>query len=758
MKKPTPSVCHGSILLVTLTLITLLFVLVWRAFDYSLFTGRAACRIQLRQQVFTLGDSAIEMLFAQFKDGFRQYGGSFGNMTPDRTFFKTYLTGTTPLRVPTGAAFPELAAYFPDVSDFPSARLDQSPTQVFTTYAIEPLDAQGRVAASGTCDAVITNSPEGLREGRAYRYLATVDVALPTRNGTVTAHLSRIFEFQVKSFLNYAIFANSYLEIHPGPNMTITGPVHTNSGLFVGAGGGTVTFTDSVEGVQLPGTSGSSYNGIYTGRMKSPSNNSTATDLQHGDTAATPAGVGWTNRNANSKPVTPLDIDPSKFSTVDSNPNNDSYHEIVEAAVFPLTNNPDPFSPNDNRTNASTPFDYQHLQTLRMANVADLIITLDNASHDVTQPATVTITDSSGNGISPTSDLYKAFVVGNFTTARGSQITNKVLTTTDSFVDVREQDSHGNAMMQVTTVDIAALNAAAAAGAFTIPSDTGLGIVINDLRPTKAYTPAVTHNVYTTSTNKYGQVVVTGTTVVVDSPAVPKTEPAVRLKNGYVMPSGGLTIVSQNPVYVQGDYNTGGSASNQPVSNTRTGNWSDPTRPDPTTVTSASGLITYTDPVTNRTNTYYWQPAAIVADAVNVLSNNWSDARAGTMPTATPTTINAAFLAGNVPTTDTNYSGGVENFPRFLENWSGVRFNYVGSMVILFPSQQAVGTWGKSGVYNAPTRNWAYDKNFMQFGVPLLSSGGSSMGGMSGGGSRKTIAGGGAKMFFRKQWISRNVQ
>jgi len=141
-----------------------------------------------------------------------------------------------------------------------------------------------------------------------------------------------------------------------------------------------------------------------------------------------------------------------------------------------------------------------------------------------------------------------------------------------------------------------------------------------------------------------------------------------------------------------------------------------------------------------------------------VLSNNWVDTNAGTQPTAKATTINAAFVAGNVPTTNSNYSGGVENYPRFVENWSGVRFNYVGSMVILFASQQATGPWKSSGVYSAPTRNWAYDKNFLNFGVPLLASGGSGPGGMGGGGSRKTIAGGGAKMYFRKQWISRTVQ
>ena len=772
MKTPhPPQKTQASTLIVTLSMIVVLFTLAWAAFDFSFFTGRNSKRINTRQQAMAVGDSALELLFAQFKDAFSSYGGSLGNLSPDRTYFKTYLSGTTPLRVPTGAAFPELAEYFPNVSNFASARLDQSPSQVFTTYAIEPLDATGAVATNGTCVGVTTNSPSGTREGKAFRYLATVVVTLPAPGGqTVTAQMSRMFEYQVKSFLNYAIFANSYLEIHPGPNMTINGPVHTNAGLYVGAASGTCTFTDAVEGVQLPTTSGSSskYSGIFQGRMVSGSNNSVATDPAHSGTGTAPAGIGWINRKADASPVTPLDISQSTLiqSTsptlkdqwgnllpYDTNPNNDSYHEIIEPAVFPLTTYPDPFSPNDTRTSASTPFDYNHLETLRMSNIADYTITLDNATHDVRQPAVITITDASGATVSTTSDLYKAFVTG--LTVSGS--TYKVLTTGSSFVDAREADSHGNANMQVTNVDVGMLKGAVDAGAIPASSDSGLGIIVNDVRPTQAYVPAVTHNVYTTSTNARGVVTITGTTVVVDSPAIPKTEPAVRLKNGYVMPSGGLTVVSQNPVYVQGDYNTGGSASSQPVSNSRTGNWPDPTKPDPTTVVNANGLITYTDPITNQTNTYYWQPAAIVADAINVLSNNWTDANSGSQPVAKATTINAAFIAGNVPTTSSNYSGGVENYPRFLENWSGVRFNYVGSMVILYASQQATGVWG-TGVYSAPTRNWAYDKNFLNFGVPLLASGGSGPGGMGGGGSRKTIAGGGAKMYFRKQWISRTVQ
>ena len=56
----------------------------------------------------------------------------------------------------------------------------------------------------------------------------------------------------------------------------------------------------------------------------------------------------------------------------------------------------------------------------------------------------------------------------------------------------------------------------------------------------------------------------------------------------------------------------------------------------------------------------------------------------------------------------------VENFPRFLENWSGKTFTYNGSMVVMFYSLLSTAPWpGTGSVYNAPNRNWAFDINFL---------------------------------------------
>ena len=95
----------------------------------------------------------------------------------------------------------------------------------------------------------------------------------------------------------------------------------------------------------------------------------------------------------------------------------------------------------------------------------------------------------------------------------------------------------------------------------------------------------------------------------------------------------------------------------------------------------------------------------------------WSDANAGSSLSsriAANTTVNSAFLAGIVASNGSYYSGGVENFPRFLEDWSNRTFTYNGSMVVMYPSKYATGFWGgNNNTYSPPNRNWAFDLNFM---------------------------------------------
>ena len=55
----------------------------------------------------------------------------------------------------------------------------------------------------------------------------------------------------------------------------------------------------------------------------------------------------------------------------------------------------------------------------------------------------------------------------------------------------------------------------------------------------------------------------------------------------------------------------------------------------------------------NTTNTY---PAAVLADAFSILSDNWNDSMTNKLPFASNTTVNAAMFVGIVPS-NPNISG-----------------------------------------------------------------------------------------------------
>lgn len=108
-----------------------------------------------------------------------------------------------------------------------------------------------------------------------------------------------------------------------------------------------------------------------------------------------------------------------------------------------------------------------------------------------------------------------------------------------------------------------------------------------------------------------------------------------------------------------------------------------------------------------------WKPASVLADTLNILSNDWKDINIGSVPpAASDTEVNAAFLAGTDLTAGGKYNGGLENYPRFHENWTNKTFRYRGSFVSLDLPAHANGAWGGSGIYSPPKRDWDYDTRF----------------------------------------------
>ncbi len=163
--------------------------------------------------------------------------------------------------------------------------------------------------------------------------------------------------------------------------------------------------------------------------------------------------------------------------------------------------------------------------------------------------------------------------------------------------------------------------------------------------------------------------------------------------------AGGFTVGSENPVYIFGDYNTSAA---DPT-------WNNPNAADP--AHSAAGVI---------------------ADAVTMLSDDWSDISSlnspssdGGRPANTQTYFRVAVAGGkniNFPVNvccgawsvgDWGTDGGLHNFLRQLQSWN-TTMNYKGSMVSMYYSTYSTGTDKNGGgtVYEPPTRNYIFDPLF----------------------------------------------
>lgn len=167
---------------------------------------------------------------------------------------------------------------------------------------------------------------------------------------------------------------------------------------------------------------------------------------------------------------------------------------------------------------------------------------------------------------------------------------------------------------------------------------------------------------------------------------------------------------------------------------------------DPTGVTMVTDQAAYVEGsynINGPSGNPTWNPAAIIGDTLNVLSNNWESTGSNDAKSLLPlnnrpaanTEINAAFIAGVDTTVVGNYNGGFENYPRFQEDWSGTTLTYLGSLVSLGTPSYANGPWcgtggscdistgtctggtsgannGQCNTYNPPARNWDYDGKF----------------------------------------------
>jgi len=209
-------------------------------------------------------------------------------------------------------------------------------------------------------------------------------------------------------------------------------------------------------------------------------------------------------------------------------------------------------------------------------------------------------------------------------------------------------------------------------------------------------------------------------------PNVP-ISPVSTTTNG-VTYSGGFTVASENPVYVMGNYNSNAAD---------------------TFFTGATGGTPGPD-----LSTPSHSAAAVIADSVTILSNNWANGtNSGDLMsmvgssaynndiTMGSTTNTAGPYAGDRIGATTYYrlaisggknmafpfpawenatdygfgtDGGIHNFLRFLEDWTGQTLHYGGSLVSLYYATYNTGIFKccQYSVYSPPVRDYYFDSDF----------------------------------------------
>jgi len=482
----------------------------------------------------------------------------------------------------------------------------------------------------------------------------------------VPATVSESIQFASIPLFQFAIFYNMDLEIAAAQTLNIVGPVYSNGGIW--SGSTTITFKNTVSAVGIAtNTANDPFCTGYTGSGKSTY--SLAGQPTSGNDRIT-MPIGTNNNPATVEGLINLPPSPYTLNTAGAYTTNGLTY-LANAADLYLTN-----FPNGTNWGSLVPRGTNMILYYQDALNTPYLTQIPYDFYIMTNKKVA-------NGIFFTNWVYTTLTTNlncytNIWYAGYSFLTNAI------FYDWREGWNSGNGppkTVQAVQIDLAKYNIW-----LTNSAATNNGISYNTQCKLSSHKSHPVDSIYI-----YNAVPLTSTTL-----------PAVRVVNGGILPSQtapyGFTVATAMPLYVWGTYNASNSTG------------------------SSLGL---------NSTTYTW-PAGLMGDSVTILSTGWLDTNSvfaykstdtGGGPAAANTTVNAAILAGIVPSTNSSYSGGVENFLRMLENWGSSRtLTYNGSIVVMFPSQYATNFWQQTGnYYTAPNRAWAFDTNFVQqAGLPPL--------------------------------------
>ena len=384
------------------------------ALAYTMQANRDAQRTIAMEGGQTVGDAYMDWAYGYWRSICK---GTANMALPTSSFSGLTAPSSTLLPNPTGYTVLSGSQYVTSTNTTGTS---------FQIEAITPEMQPQPTAGSGQTYAQVAVAGQMESNGdTGYFYLAMVDLSVPTIQGNVTVKVRRIFEKQLASPWQYAIFYTDMLEFHPSPPFVVNGWVHTNGQLFASPdGGNTLTFQDKVDYTQFYYDGYAPNDGVWRGKTADTNPLPNEPGVYGFPGAANIFATGLPPAQAVAED--PVGIAPNQFSS--SAPNDASYREIIEA---PVAGYPDTFT-TDSDTNPSNP---------RYYNQAGLRITIDASNN-------VTVMGQDGNAIT-SSNLSKS------STADQAMYTNTVaaITTNQVIEDFREAQE-----VRLTTVDVSQIN------------------------------------------------------------------------------------------------------------------------------------------------------------------------------------------------------------------------------------------------------------------------------------------------------------
>lgn len=499
-----------------------------------------------------------------------------------------------------------------------------------------------------------------------YRYEVMADSMVPNDpEKRPEAQLGMVFRSRLVPLFQFAAFYNKDLEISPGATMTLNGRVHVNGDLYLNAND-TLGITGQVTVSKNIGNTGGD---LYRRRKDNTTPNCSGTVRV--DNAIDPSNIA-------SEPQITCSTAKIPQSTLDTWNKQilSGYDTIVVPAV-------ETFSPGGDGWNQ-----------------ADLRIALDvrTGTPSIIVPNAVLPGNSIMNATQDTAKTNALRACQSNTTSTSfapvpskpytsvTTPTNRVAEGSVSFRDTREGRIGGSSVLggppsqpiTMLEIDLRGLlqcmrtqratlfnGTLSTQRDITDTSQGGLVVYLTVIGP---------RSLATTQSSLYGVRVRNGDQLRTNT----ASDPAIV----------GLTIISDQAAYIQGDYNR----------DDRTGD--------------------------------VWRPASFLVDTLNILSETldvtpgWDVSSSGRVigsRLALPTKVNAALLAGTTTTGGQEgfggqggvYNGGLENYPRLHERWTNQALTYKGSFVSLFNPLRSRSEWpGTSIIYDAPIRTWSYDVRF----------------------------------------------